>query len=94
MYFVTTVKVEDKKVIRTRMTGFLRHKVILEEVLNNNCYDLHEAGYYNYAVMEDISEGFYNFDESPIWFKWDPEKKGFYRCEKPDIDDDYTIFAF
>lgn len=86
MYFVTTLKILNNEIVRKRTVGFSSNLELLENALNCNSCDIYECGYYNYAVIESIEEGFYNYDLNPSWFKWDNEKQGFYKCSKPDID--------
>lgn len=86
MYFLTTAFIENNDVIRTRTVGYFKNPELAEEILNNNCYDLYECGYYNMATIEAIEDGIYKYDLEPMWFKWDNQKQGFFRCEKPILE--------
>lgn len=52
-----------------------------------------EAGYYTYAVIEEISEGIHSHAKQIAWFCWDEEKEGFYETEKPEWAGGWCNFA-
>lgn len=52
-----------------------------------------EAGYYTYAVIEEISEGIHSHAKQIAWFCLDEEKEGFYETEKPEWSNGWYGFA-
>lgn len=66
MYFVTTVSEKHGN----RCVGYFTDKETAVEVVENNIGDIYEAGYYPYAVIENIPEGLYQYDTEPLWFTY------------------------
>lgn len=83
MFFITTLKFKNEEVIRSRTVGYFINEQDAIIRLENNVFDLYECGYYDYAIIENIPEGIYQYDDNPKWFKWDETKQGFYSCEVP-----------
>lgn len=54
-----------------------------EEALNNNVCDMYEYCY-EYAVVEKLGPYIHPYVEDEYWFKWDDDKGGFFRIEKPE----------
>lgn len=80
MYFITVLKEEGN----CRCVGYYSKFEDAElSVLKNNC-DISDSGYYQYACIENISEGIYRVDLEPNWYKWDNDKSIFERCSKPE----------
>lgn len=66
MYFITAIDKND-----TRCIGYFTDpNKAIKTVINNVC-DINEAGCYPYVVIEHISEGLYQYDREPMWFKFD-----------------------
>lgn len=65
MYFITTVNPDD-----TRCVGYVSTLEEAKDIVENNRYDLYEAGCYPWAVIERIREGIYQYDFHPIWFEY------------------------
>ena len=84
MYFITTLKIENQKIIDSRTVGYYsKEKDAIECVKNNYC-DLNECGAYNHIVIENIPEGIYNYDFKPQWFEWNKNKNTFCKCSIPE----------
>lgn len=85
IFTITTLKIESGLISRSRTVGYTMTFSAAEKIVNKNSGDIYEDGYYNYAVIEAVEEGIYQYDENPKWFKWDKTKMGFYECERPNI---------
>ena len=89
MFFITCFKKIEKDKNGFLETGYARtfgFKESFEEAekaLNENRCDMRET-IYNYAVVEEINAGIHPEVEMEAWFKWNEEKQGFYRIEKPE----------
>lgn len=83
MFFVTTIFIKDNDVKRSRCVGYFSDVEAAKKVVYNNYGDIHEAGYYNYCVIERIEEGLYQFDTNPLWYEWSKSKGGFVDCLAP-----------
>lgn len=77
MYFIATL---DKN--RTRCVGYFKTFKEAEEAVINNAGDMNEDGYYKYAVIENIPEGVYRLDLSPVWYEWDETTKKYKKIKK------------
>jgi len=66
MYFVTTI---DSKDGDTRCVGYYSTFEKANEAVLDNACDIWETCY-DYAVIENIPEGLYQYDFKPIWYKW------------------------
>ena len=74
MYFITTMNKDD-----VRCVGYYSELIDAFEAVVNNYCDLYEAGYYPYAVIENIPEGIYHYDTEPIWFEFDEKTEKYKR---------------
>lgn len=63
--------------------GYLDNYKDCKSVLQTNKCDLHE-GCYDYAVIEDISEGIYQYAKQRWFFKYDPDKNGYFEIDEPE----------
>ena len=79
MYFITTI---DSKKNDTRCVGYYSDFKKAEDCVLDNIFDIHETCY-DYAVIENIPEGLYHYDENPIWFEWDEITKRYKRINFP-----------
>ncbi len=61
--------------------------------LHENFFDMNEAGYYTYAVIEKIVEGIHSPSKQIEWFAWNEEKEGFFETEKPEWANGWCNFA-
>ena len=94
MYFVTTLRVLDDCVIDDCRTicmsnsyGYCYNGVM------KNAVDMFEDGYYNYAVITFVEEGFYPSQAEQSWFKYEKGKVELlpiYR--RPEEIGDYQIY--
>lgn len=81
MYFITTMSKEHG----SRCVGYYAtEQDAVDTVIHNSC-DSNEAGYYLYAVIENIEEGIYQYDTTPIWFKYNQEIDEYVKSDRPDF---------
>lgn len=84
MYFITTIcKFDEYGPKGTRCVGYFKDLEEAKDIVTNNKCDLWET-IYNYAVIEKIGEGLYQYDQNPIWFQWCHETKTYKEIEKPE----------
>ena len=76
-----------------RTFGYRETLESAEEALNLNICDMREY-LYDYAVIEKLGPYIHPDVEAEIWFKWDDEKQGFFRIEKPDPTYGFCNYAF
>ena len=94
MYFITCFSnFESEYIDNHRTFGYFSDTDTCREALNENWADMCEAGYYTYAVIEEISEGIHSHAKQIAWFCWDEERKGFYETEKPEWSNGWYGFA-
>ena len=55
-----------------------------ERRVKNYTGDLWETCY-DYAVIENIKEGLYQYDFHPTWYKYYKPTSGYIKCEQPDF---------
>jgi hypothetical protein len=54
-------------------------------VAESDKYDLNEAGYWFWIVIEAVSPGIYSVvDSEQYWYLYSDENRGFVPCTKPD----------
>ena len=80
MYFITSV---SKNADEYRCVGYFSDKETAIEVVENNVGDLYEAGLYPYAVIENIPEGIYQYDQDPTWFTYVEKTDKYQICSTP-----------
>ena len=95
MYFITTIEVKRKQIKDTRCVGYYSKFDEAEKVVLSNSCDICETCY-DYAVIENIPEGLYQYDFHPTWYKYQKLVGGYTKCENlPDfikaIDVGYAI---
>lgn len=81
MYFLTTL---DSKDDDTRCVGYFKTFEEAEEIVLSNTYDIWETCY-DYAVIENIPEGLYQYDFHPIWYKYNKLTGGYIKCDRPNF---------
>ena len=81
MYFITTV---DSRKDDTRCVGYFKEFEKAEKIVLENGYDIWETCY-DYAVIENIPEGIYNYDFHPTWYKYHKLAGGYVKCEQPEF---------
>ncbi len=88
MYFITTVGNDAEHI---RCVGYFTTSRKAVKAVKHNWYDLNEAGYYPYAVIEHIAEGIYRYDDNPMWFKFNNFTKEYEASKKPDFIDNHFV---
>lgn len=83
MYFITTIQIKNNQIQSTRCVGYVSDLDLAKEIIENNEYDLNET-IYNYALIENIPEGIYQYDMSPLWFKFNELDEKYKPCEIPE----------
>lgn len=81
MYFITTVDAKDED---TRCVGYFQTFEEAENAVKNNACDIWETCY-NYAVIENIPCGLYQYDFHPTWYKYHKLTNEYVKCEQPDF---------
>ena len=79
MYFITTI---DSKDGDTRCVGYYKTFKEAERVVTNNECDIYETCY-DYAIIEHIKEGLYQYDYHPTWYKYQSSKAGYVKTDIP-----------
>lgn len=89
IYLITTFAISSlpnsntyNELVRYRTVGFFDSKKDAFKILYGNCWDLWEAGYYPYAVIEEVKEGLYLPSISHWFFEYDREKDGYIETEE------------
>ena len=81
MYFVTTI---DSNHDDTRCVGYFKEFKDAEIRVLENVLDIYETCY-DYAVIENVPEGFYQYDFTPKWYKWNVSKEKYEKIkERPE----------
>lgn len=81
MYFITTVSEKHGN----RCVGYYENEQDAIDAVIHNSDDLNEAGFYPYAVIENVAEGLYRYDQSPMWFEYDEEIDEYKKSNRPDF---------
>lgn len=82
MYFITTLEAKKGEIKDTRCVGYFKtFKQAENAVINNKC-DIWETCY-NYAVIENIPEGLYQYDFHPTWYKYHEIIGKYIKCKQP-----------
>lgn len=87
MYFITSIS----KKHGNRCVGYVWSLEEAIKIVENNQCDLWEAGYYPYIVIENIKEGLYQYDQNPLWFKFNEDKNIYEKSERPDFIESYLV---
>ena len=69
MYFLTTIEEKNGEIKDTRCVGYFETYEEAASIVLHNFYDINET-IYNYAVIEAIHSGIYQYDHKPHWFAW------------------------
>lgn len=83
MYFITSVSEKHGY----RCVGYVSKLEDAVEIVESNYADLNEAGYYPYVVIENVKEGIYQYDQNPIWFKFNESIEKYEKYEKSERPD-------
>lgn len=81
MYFITTISEKHGE----RCVGYFSNLDDATDVVIHNACDLNEAGYYPYAVIENVGEGLYRYDQSPIWYKYNETTNEYEKADRPNF---------
>lgn len=81
MFFITTMGKEGKC---PRTVGYVETFEEAEDIVLNNKYDIFEYTF-DYAVIENVPSGIYQYDQNPNWYKWNHDKECYEKIEKPDF---------
>lgn len=92
MYFITMIEIKNGEINDTRCVGYVASLDKAKEILENNECDICETCY-NYATIENIPEGIYQYDTSPIWFKFNELEEKYEECNKPEESKNWAGFA-
>lgn len=84
MYFITTIEIKKGDVKDTRCVGYFKTFEEAEQAVIKNACDIWETCY-DYAVIENIKEGLYQYDFHPTWYKYYKPTSGYIKCEQPDF---------
>ena len=77
MYFISTI---DSKDNTTRCVGYFTTFDRAEEAVLDNACDIWETCY-DYAVIENLGEGLYQYDQNAVWYKWDDINEEYVKIE-------------
>ena len=78
MYFITTIDSKDNDM---RCVGYYSTFEKAEEAVLDNACDIWETCY-DYCVIENVEEGLYQYDQNPVWYKWDDLNEEYKRIEE------------
>ena len=84
MYFITTIQEKNDEIVDQRCVGYVDTYENAEEIVKNNEYDICET-IYNYAVIEAIPSGIYQYDTNEKWFHYNEIKDTYEKCDKPEF---------
>jgi hypothetical protein len=70
IYFVTTLYIKNGRIERSRCVGFYPDIENANLCITQNWGDIHENGYYNYAVIECFGIGLYPHAKKEVWYRW------------------------
>ena len=79
MYFITSISEKHGY----RCVGYVSKLEDAIDIVESNSGDLNEAGYYPHAVIENVEEGIYQYDQNPIWFKFNEDTELYEKSERP-----------
>lgn len=99
IYVVTTIcdiidNGEDKfpDIEGVRSVGYFEKLEDAKKCIENNTFDINEAGYYKYVVIEEVKPGLYGtWEPHSIFYKWDGKK--YQPSEKPECTNCYVSFS-
>lgn len=74
IFIISGVNVSNGFPNRTRAFGFYHSFKKAEVAVLQNEQDIHEAGYYPYVVIEEISPGIHQHTTKETWYEWVEER--------------------
>jgi len=81
IFVVTTIHIKNKEIIRKRCVGWFARFDDAFNTIKTNSGDIYEAGWYNHAIIEQITDGLYPRIINEYWFHW--QNGGYKRTKKP-----------
>ena len=64
--------------------GFVYNLGAAQHIIENNCCDIYEEGYYPFALIEEVRSGIYNVNRKEFWYRWSHETHKYEPTSKPD----------
>ena len=74
IYVITIIK-GNQEIEYQRSVGYYLEQSHAIDTVMNNIGDIYEWGAYNYALIEKIEPGLYQYDVEPLWFSVEPVRK-------------------
>jgi hypothetical protein len=68
---------------RSRIVGWWRDELSARKCILNNLGDIYEFGHYDFAILEEVSEGLYPLTNLEEWYNWNKREKKYKLCKKP-----------
>ena len=85
IYIVTTFRSTKPTDMNRHRVGWFHKFKDAGRVLLKNSGDVYEDGYYPFAMIEEVKEGAYPYDDERVWFyQWDKEKKRYCPIDRPE----------
>lgn len=78
MFFITTIDKEGN----CRCVGYVKTFEEAENIVLNNIGDINET-IYDYAIIENIPEGLYQYNQNASWYQWNNGK--YKKINRPDV---------
>ena len=83
IYVVATFCSTKPTDMNRRRVGWFQKFKDAERVLSKNSGDVYEDGYYPFAMIEEVEEGVYPYNEHVWFYQWDKEKKRYCPIDRP-----------
>ncbi len=89
IWTVTTIRLRGDRKLCSRTWGYYLSQ---EDAIDGmqRCCDS-EAGYYQYAIIENFTPGIYAMAKTELWFKWDEHE--WKSCDKPEGEQSTVNYA-
>lgn len=69
--------------LRSRVWGWYSSREAAHDAVIHNVTDMNEAGYYNYIVVEKLSEGILPLDTETYWYKFNDQDGKYHAIDQP-----------
>lgn len=94
MYFLTMIETNrnSHECTSSAAVGYFKTYEEVVEILHSNYCDINETCY-DYAVVEQIRPGLYPCPEKTVFFKYDPDKNGYFETCRPKMLNNMGNFA-
>jgi hypothetical protein len=83
IFTVTTIQAGAYISGGCRTVGWFKTEEEAKEIVENNCGDIYECGYYQYAVVEEYESGLYIMSYEKQWYRWNKEQEKYEPIRKP-----------